>query len=79
MERQFCTRDCISRFCVSACPSNALRAGDKAVLVRLDRCYRCGLCRDLCFVFRTQNRRNVDSVPSIPAREEAAPKIPVRV
>jgi Fe-S-cluster-containing hydrogenase component 2 len=77
MERIFCARNCASRFCVSACPSNALREKDNKVLVRSERCYRCGLCRDLCVMFMSMNRRNFDAVPNIPGRKEVTSKVAV--
>jgi Fe-S-cluster-containing hydrogenase component 2 len=74
MERVFCARNCASRFCVSACPSNALREEDNRVLINSNRCYRCGLCRDLCLMLASNSRRNFDAAPNIPSRKEVASK-----
>jgi Fe-S-cluster-containing hydrogenase component 2 len=74
MERVFCARNCASRFCVSSCPSNALREEDNRVLVNSNKCYRCGLCRDLCIMLASNNRRNFDAAPNIPSAKEVTSK-----
>ncbi len=74
MERVFCARNCASRFCVSACPSNLLREEDSRVLVNPSKCYRCGLCRDLCNMLTSNNRRNFDAAPNIPGLKETGSK-----
>ncbi len=43
-----CLKYCAEPFCVSSCPSGALKVTDGAVTVDSDRCYGCGLCRGLC-------------------------------
>ena len=51
MDKVFCFKNCPSKFCISACPSGALRVEDNKIVVRSNRCYGCGLCRHMCMTW----------------------------
>jgi Fe-S-cluster-containing hydrogenase component 2 len=51
MDKVYCYKSCPSRFCMSACPSGALKIEDSKIVVRSNRCYGCGLCRQMCMTW----------------------------
>ncbi len=51
MDKVFCFKNCPSKFCISACPPGALMVEDNKIVVRSNRCYGCGLCRQMCMTW----------------------------